>query len=57
MFEYVRIRCARIDVKIRRSFEQRRMVLLDRLAKYLRARFPNQIAEITTQSRDGTEIF
>lgn len=57
MFEYVRIRGARIDVKIRRSFEQRRMVLLDRLAKYLRARFPNQIAEITTQSRDGTEIF
>jgi len=45
-----------VEVRLKRAFDERNDALLDRLAKYCRARIP-KIGTIYTLHRDGKDIY
>ena len=56
MFDRVELDGARVEVQLKRVFDERNEALLERLAMYLRARIPN-IREVHAKNRDGVNIY
>ena len=47
----------RVEVRLKRVFDERNEALLDRLSKYLRARIPQPHLEFYALHRDGRDVF
>lgn len=56
MFEMVQLIDAKVELKLKRSFEGSSLTLLDRCSKYMRARIP-ELREIHSVTRDGRDIW
>ena len=57
VFSHASVNGGNIELELRDPFDDAKKVLLDRLAKYIRARYPHQQLTVYHYNRDGRDVY
>ena len=57
VFSHASVSGGNIELELRDPFDDAKKVLLDRLAKYIRARYPHQQLSVYHYNRDGRDVY
>ena len=57
VFSHASVNGGNIELELRDPFDDAKKVLLDRLAKYIRARYPHQQLTVYHFNRDGRDVY
>lgn len=57
VFQHASVSGGNVDLELRGPFDEGKKVLLDRLAKYIRARYPYETLQIYHINRDGRDVY